>query len=78
IESRYDTDQETKAREWVEAVLGENVFEGKEGLDHVHMVLRSGIILCRIANKLGGNIKMNESKLAFKQVIDGIHALGRK
>jgi len=68
IESRYDTEEENKAREWIEAVLKENVFEGKEGLDHVHCVLRSGTILCRIANKLGANIKIHDSKLAFKQM----------
>jgi hypothetical protein len=47
IEAKYDTDQEDKAREWIEAVLGERVFEGREGLDAVHEVLRSGIVLCR-------------------------------
>ncbi|XP_020895637.1 myophilin [Exaiptasia diaphana] len=68
IESKYDGEQESKAREWIEAVLEENVFEGKEGLDQVHQVLRSGTVLCRVANKLGGNIKIHDSKLAFKQM----------
>ncbi|XP_031553114.1 transgelin-3-like [Actinia tenebrosa] len=68
IEAKYDTEQEEKAREWIEAVLAEKVFEGKEGIDGVHEILRSGAVLLRVANKLGANIKINESKLAFKQM----------
>lgn len=47
IEAKYDVEQEEKAREWIEAVLGERIFQGKEGIDGVHEVLRSGVVLIR-------------------------------
>ncbi|EDO44073.1 predicted protein [Nematostella vectensis] len=68
IESKYDHEQEEEMRDWIEALLGESVFGGKTGIDGVHDILRSGVVLLRCANALGGNIKINDSKMAFKQM----------
>lgn len=112
-DSKYDQDLEAQAIAWIEAVLGDRVFGGVSGQKDFQEKLKDGVILCNLANTLGGKIKVNQSKMAFKmmenigkflefcdqlgvpktdlfqtvdlyeaqnipQVINGIHALGRK
>lgn len=112
-DAKYDPELEAQAIAWIEAVLGEHVFGGASGQEAFHEKLKDGVILCNLANALGGKIKFNSSKMAFKmmenigkfltfcdtlgvpktdmfqtvdlyenqnipQVINGIHALGRK
>ncbi|XP_038068193.1 calponin-3-like isoform X2 [Patiria miniata] len=71
---KYDPVAEQEAREWIEAVVGEPI------QDNFQEGLKDGIILCKLANKLqpGSVRRINESKMAFKQVVNAIHALGRK
>lgn len=47
INSKYDEEKEKEAREWIECVIEEQVFEDKTGLDGVHDILRDGKVLCR-------------------------------
>ncbi|EDO46712.1 predicted protein [Nematostella vectensis] len=67
-DAKYDSDLAAQATAWIEGILGERVFGGKTGADDVHEVLKDGQVLCRVANKLGGNIKINSSKMAFKMM----------
>jgi len=67
-DAKYDDQCELEARQWIEAVLGEQVFGGQTGADAMHDILKDGIILNNLANKLGGNLKPNTTKMAFKQM----------
>jgi len=112
-DGKYDPELDLQARQWMNAVLGEQALNEEPDSNGLHEKLKDGTILCRVANSLGANIKYNESKMAFKmmenigkylefcdsigvpktdvfqtvdlyeaqnmpQVINGIHALGRK
>ncbi|XP_031553100.1 muscle-specific protein 20-like [Actinia tenebrosa] len=68
INSKYDEEKEKEARQWIECVMDERVFEDKTGPDGVHDILRDGKVLCRLANALGGNIKINAQSMPFKQM----------
>ncbi|GFO38491.1 transgelin [Plakobranchus ocellatus] len=111
--AKYDVGLEQEVREWMGRMLQEPVTGS--GMDAFHETLKDGILLCRLANaiKPGSVKKINESKMAFKQmenignflsaceaigcakadlfqtvdlyekqnmaqVVNGIHALGRK
>lgn len=66
---KYDVNLEKAAREWVEAVVGEKLNPSELGADNMHEALKSGAVLVKLANKLtGSSIKVNESKMAFKQM----------
>ncbi|XP_031553101.1 muscle-specific protein 20-like [Actinia tenebrosa] len=67
-DAKYDPELERQAIDWIEAVLGEKALGGASGQDGVHAALKDGIILCRVANALGGSIKFNQSKMAFKMM----------
>jgi len=75
IASKYDINQEQEARIWIEAVLGESLLEGSDpdqplGSEQFQMVLKDGIILCRLADAVmgPGKVKYNKMKVAFKQM----------
>merc|ERR1739846_251877 len=67
-EGKYDPELEQQAIDWIENVLEEKEFGGESGQDTFQEKLKDGVILCRLANKLGGNIKFNQSKMAFKMM----------
>jgi hypothetical protein len=47
INSKYDEGKEEEARQWIECVIGEQVFEDKSGAEGVHEALKDGKVLCR-------------------------------
>ena len=51
-----------------DAVLEGNDMAGGPDQSDFQAKLKDGVILCRLANALGGNIKFNQSKMAFKMV----------
>jgi len=58
-------DQIRDARFWIGKVLGEDMDETQE----LHEVLKDGVILCRVGNKLIPNsCKIQKSKFPFKQM----------
>lgn len=63
---KRDSGQETEVQSWIEAVLGEKFPAGKPYED----VLKDGVVLCRLMNKLSPGIvpKINESGPTFKMV----------
>ena len=44
-DAKYDPELEQEARQWVEAVLGRNVFGDECGADHMHELLGDGKVL---------------------------------
>ncbi|XP_032219403.2 muscle-specific protein 20 isoform X1 [Nematostella vectensis] len=68
IDSKYDPTKEEEARKWIDTVLGESIFGENGGVDTVHQTLKDGQVLCRLANRLGGNLKINQQKMPFKQM----------
>ncbi|XP_070562880.1 calponin-3-like isoform X3 [Ptychodera flava] len=68
--AKYDIEREREARQWIEACTGHPLAEQELGEDHFHKSLKDGIELCRLANILqpGSVKKVNESKMAFKQM----------
>ncbi|KAK3739020.1 hypothetical protein QZH41_010478, partial [Actinostola sp. cb2023] len=68
IDSKYNLEKEAEVRDWIECVIGEEIFEGKSGADCVQQTLKDGKVLCRLANTLGANIKINQQKMPFKQM----------
>jgi len=48
--------------------LGKKVFSGGPDQNSFHEALKDGTVLCNLANALGGSIKFNQSKMAFKMV----------
>lgn len=81
---KYDPQLEEEAKNWIEAVIGEPVFQGASGYDAFGNALKNGSILCRLINTLqpGSVKKVNESKMAFKMMenigffLDAITAYG--
>ncbi|KXJ17072.1 Transgelin [Exaiptasia diaphana] len=67
-DAKYDSELEAQARAWMDAVLGGNDMAGGPDQNDFHAKLTDGVILCRLANALGGNIKFNQSKMAFKMM----------
>jgi len=86
IASKYDLELERQAREWIEEVTGEQIFNHEEypWVDDVstssknfHSLLKDGKILCRLMNIInpGAIKKINESSMAFKQMENISHFL---
>lgn len=44
-DAKYDLDLEQQTRQWIDAVLGRNVFGDERGADHMHEVLGDGKVL---------------------------------
>ena len=44
-DAKYDPELEQGARQWIEAVLGRNVFGDGSGADYMHEVLGDGKVL---------------------------------
>jgi transgelin len=67
--SKYDTKREQEAKDWIEQLLQERIFQdNKEFMD----VLKDGVILCKLYNKAvpAAQIKINAgTSMPFKQVI---------
>ncbi|XP_064608057.1 myophilin-like isoform X2 [Liolophura sinensis] len=67
---KYDENVEQEVVGWIEAVTGEKLSQGggSLGADGLQKVLKDGIILCKLMNKLqpGSIKKINEGKMAFK------------
>lgn len=74
IAAKYDENQEQEARLWMEAVVGEPVDPGVSsgeimGSKRFHEALKDGVYLCKLAQTVTGTpIKINQSKMAFKQM----------
>ena len=62
----YNTELEDSVKNWIETVLEERVFKGKYFAD----VLKSGIVLCNLLNKIQPGIvpKVQGSTVAFRQI----------
>ena len=65
LDAKHDPVLEAQARDWLEAVVGESFPNGS-----FQEALRDGVYLCKAINVLdpNKNIKINTSKMAFKQV----------
>lgn len=50
--AKYNAEDEAQACQWIETVLGRDVFGGKTGEDAVHEVLADGKVLVELANEL--------------------------
>ena len=63
---KRDAAQEAEIQSWIEAVLGEKFPDGKPYED----VLKDGVVLCRLMNKLQPGIvdKVNETGPNFKMM----------
>lgn len=75
IASKYDVALEQEARLWIEAVLGEPISDEDPnqplGMDKFQAVLKNGIILCKLINKIKPGImnkKLNTSTMPFLQM----------
>ncbi|XP_071087334.1 myophilin-like [Haliotis cracherodii] len=72
INAKYDIEVEREAREWMETLLGNPLSDdsGDLGSDGMHAVLKDGVLLCQVMNRLqpGSIKKINDSKMAFKQM----------
>jgi transgelin len=67
LAGKRDAEQEKEAMNWIEAVLGENLFNRGESYEDV---LRDGQVLCRLMNKVkpGSIAKINQSGGQFKMM----------
>ncbi|CAG5120642.1 unnamed protein product [Candidula unifasciata] len=75
IASKYDVNLEQEARLWIEAVLGEPISDEDSsqplGMDKFQAVLKNGVILCKLINKIKPGImnkKLNTSTMPFLQM----------
>lgn len=71
IASKYDVNQEIEARNWIETIIKETLNgQGEPCSQRFHEELKDGIALCKLMNaiKPGSIKKINESKIAFKQM----------
>lgn len=66
--AKYEVEKEIEARQWMEGVVGEPLSNQTHGPDGFHESLKDGAFLAKMANQLGGKIKVNTSKMAFKQM----------
>eukprot|EP00056_Hartaetosiga_gracilis_P001801 m.47755 g.47755 ORF g.47755 m.47755 type:complete len:308 (-) comp10787_c0_seq2:118-1041(-) len=64
LASKYDKDLEQELRTWIESKTGETLDAD------FHTALRDGVVLCKLVNVLkpGSVARINESKMAFKQM----------
>lgn len=62
---KYNPELERMARNWIESVIGETLPDPS-----LHRSLKSGVILCRLINKIKPNTitKINSSSISFKQM----------
>ena len=44
-DAKYDLELEQETRQWIEAVLGRNIFGDKSGADHMYEILGDGKVL---------------------------------
>ena len=49
-DAKYNLEEEAEATQWIEAVLGRDVFGGKSGQDAVHEVLADGRVLVELVS----------------------------
>jgi len=71
IDSKYDSDLEAQAVEWICSLLPDSCNGAKpSGKEELHAWLKDGVVLCNLVNALkGGSVrKINASKMAFKQM----------
>ena len=69
---------------WIGSFVDDAGLDGVTGPENVHEKLKDGIILCKLINKFqtGSVKKINESKMAFKQMenignfLDGCYSYG--
>jgi len=63
---KYDEDNEKEVRGWISSIIGEELPADKS----FHEVLKNGVILCKLANKIEPGIvkKINTSKMPFMQM----------
>lgn len=64
--ANYDHESEQQAKEWIESVTGEKFTSAS-----FQESIKDGVLLCKLANKVcpGSNIKIQTSKMPFKQVL---------
>lgn len=70
LDSKYDAKKEQEVREWIEAIVNEKV-EGP-----LDIALKDGQLICKLMNEIlkkiegfeNAAIKINSSKMPFKQV----------
>ncbi|XP_066914031.1 myophilin-like [Clytia hemisphaerica] len=68
IKSKYELEDEKKVLRWIAEVLTDrSMFDGVEGEEAVHQVLKDGLILCKVINMLypGSVRKVNKMKQPF-------------
>jgi len=67
LAGKRDAEQEREAMEWIEAVLGEKLFNCGEPYEDV---IKDGQVLCRLMNKIqaGAVAKINKSGGQFKMM----------
>ena len=65
ISDKYDPELELQAREWIETILNEKLVGAT-----FQESLKDGVVLCRVSNVVvpSANIKINNSKMPFKQM----------
>ncbi|EDV25254.1 uncharacterized protein TRIADDRAFT_25453 [Trichoplax adhaerens] len=65
VTAKHNPEQEKEVLDWIETVIGESL-SGSSAKEK----LKDGIALCKLINKLqpGSVAKINESKMAFKQM----------
>ena len=71
-EAKYDVELEQQATQWIQDVVGGDAaaLQGVSGASAVHEVLKDGAILCKLIMAIdpSAKIKVNSSKMAFKQM----------
>ncbi|XP_020605590.1 transgelin-like [Orbicella faveolata] len=67
-DAKYDPELDAQIRGWINQVIGEQVLKPEPDAKDFHESLKDGVILVNLANALGGKIKGNQSKMAFKMM----------
>lgn len=69
-DAKYDPDLDEQIRTWIKIVLSDPGIFSEEGVTQkgLQEELKSGVVLCNLANVLGAKIKVNNSKMAFKMM----------
>jgi len=70
IDGKYDENRAKEAMAWIMHFVPDAGLDGVSSSQDVHDKLKDGAILCRLANAVipDSNIKINSSKMAFKQM----------
>lgn len=73
MDAKYEVEKEQEARLWIEDILGEPLDQSVPsheplGSSRFHAALKDGIVLCKLANTIIGNVKFNSMKVPFKQM----------